>query len=98
MDYLKKSPRVVAKEQISSFVFPSDDVLSDEHAIKLREGQLGLALALGNIEHQKVRIYFHDNEAYKLVETTIWALTNDRIVLKGGAGIPIHRIFEVTII
>ena len=41
---------------------------------------------------------FEDSEGLKQVETTIWATTDKRIILKGGVVIPIIRIHEVKII
>jgi hypothetical protein len=31
----------------------------------------------------------------KVVETTVWALTDESVVLKKGVGIPINRIFKI---
>jgi hypothetical protein len=56
------------------------------------------ATALGNVEHNKIKITFEDSEGLKQVETTIWATTDKRIILKGGVVIPIIRIHEVKII
>jgi hypothetical protein len=52
------------------------------------------ALALGNLEHSKIRIYFEDNQSKKVVETTVWALTDQRVILKQGHSIPINRIYK----
>lgn len=53
------------------------------------------ALALGNLEKTKVRIFFEDTDGMKMVETTIWSLTDDRVILKGNVGIPLRRIWQV---
>ena len=49
----------------------------DKDLIK-RETELNRALALGNLEHTKIKIYFEDSQSRKLVETTVWGLmTNE---------------------
>ena len=93
-----KSPRIVAKESVGSLSFPPDEVLITDEQLDQRKKNLEIAVTLGNLEHQKVRIFFQDSEAFKMVETTIWALTPERILLKGGVSIPVHRIFEVQVI
>lgn len=88
-------PLHVSKESIASLHFPSNEVLDSELAIKNRHKDLERATTLGNIEHSKIKIVFEDSEGLKQVETTIWATTDKRIILKGGVVIPIHRIHEV---
>ncbi len=57
--------------------------------------QLNQAMRLGNGYHTKVSIYFHDSEGKKRVETTIWAVGNKYVLLKGGVWIPIDSIQEI---
>lgn len=90
-------PTVVEKESIPVLRFPNDEVLTSEDAIKSRRLDLEKALKLGNIEHGKIKILFEDTEGMKQVETTIWGVTDKRIILKQGVVIPIHRIHEVKI-
>ncbi len=45
------------------------------------------------MERSKTRIYFEDNDPRKVVETTVWAVTDKSVILKRGVGIPINRIF-----
>lgn len=84
----------IEKEYIHSLRFPKQDVLQDREAISLRNSDLNRALALGNLEHAKTKIYFEDNHSKKVVETTVWALTDNRVVLKQGVAIPINRIYK----
>jgi hypothetical protein len=86
---------VIDKEIVRDLSFPKDDVLDTSEERRLRRMQLDRALILGNVDHSKVRIYFTDNEGFKQVETTIWAVTEERIILKSGMVIPIRRIHEV---
>lgn len=87
----------VEKEDVGKIIFPSQEVLTSLEEIKQRHIDLEHATRLGNIEHGKIKIQFKDNEGLKQVETTIWATTDVRIVLKGGVMIPINRICKVII-
>jgi len=84
----------IEKESIQSLKFPNSDVLQDNDAIYQRQSELNRAQSLGNLEHSKIKIFFEDNESKKMVETTVWAVTDNRVVLKQGVGIPINRIFK----
>ena len=87
----------IEKEEVENLKFPSTDVLNDIEKIGERRSELGRALTLGNIEHAKIRIYFEDDSSYKVVETTVWGVTDKRVILKQGVVIPIHRVHSVKI-
>lgn len=84
----------IEKEMIARLSFPNADVLNDSAEINQRFYDLNRALSLGNLEHAKTKIYFEDNESKKVVETTIWGLTDQRVILKQGNVIPIYRIYK----
>lgn len=84
----------IEKENIHSLRFPNNDVLQDKDAIFQRNSDLNRAQSLGNLEHSKIKIFFEDNQSKKVVETTVWAVTDNQVVLKQGVGIPINRIFK----
>ena len=84
----------IEKEDIQALKFPNTDVLQDEEAIFQRINDLNRAQALGNLERSKIKIYFEDDSSKKVVETTVWAVTDNSVVLKKGVGIPINRIFK----
>jgi Flp pilus assembly CpaE family ATPase len=84
----------IEKENIHSLRFPNNDVLQDKDAIFQRNSDLNRAQSLGNLEHSKIKIFFEDNQSKKVVETTVWAVTDNQVVLKQGIGIPINRIFR----
>lgn len=88
---------LVEKEVIADFQFPTDEVLNRESDIVSRKKSLQSAIALGNLEHQKVRIYFADDRGEKYVETTIWGVTDHEILLKKNVMLPIHRIIKLEI-
>jgi hypothetical protein len=87
---------IIEKENIGTLKFPHSEVLKDVSAIKERKIELERALALGNLEHSKIQIYFVDDISKKMVETTVWAVTDLSVVLKKGVGIPINRILMIT--
>jgi hypothetical protein len=89
------TPVTVQKEMISGFRFPEKDVLSSKDDMKIRLADLERALKLGNLEHNKIKIIFEDIDGVKQVETTVWGVTDKRVILKQGIMIPIHRIYEI---
>lgn len=90
------TPQIIDKETIAQLRFPAEELKrSKEDQQKLME-KLKDATSLGNMDHHKCRITFHDDQGLKVVETTIWATGEKNIVLKHGMTIPIHRIVEVS--
>lgn len=87
----------IDKEKIQSLKFPNGEVLTDKVLIKEREAELNRALALGNLEHAKIKIYFEDDKSRKFVETTVWGVTDKRVILKQGVVIPIHRVHKISL-
>ena len=88
-------PFSIVKESIRGLKFPDNDVLVSQDEIKIRYANLERALKLGNLEHNKIKIVFEDSEGIKQVETTVWGVTDKRVILKQGLLIPIHRIHEI---
>ncbi len=87
----------IEKEKIETLKFPQHEVLTDENSIKERSSELNRALALGNLEHTKIKIYFEDDQSRKLVETTVWGVTDKRVILKQGVVIPINRVHKISL-
>ena len=85
---------IIEKEAIENLHFPANDVLDDKEEIRQRNSELDRALTLGNLEHAKIKIYFEDDHSKKVVETTIWGVTDKRVILKQGVVIPINRIYK----
>lgn len=85
----------IEKENIAHLSFPNADVLADSIEKTQRFSDLNRALSLGNLEHTKTKIYFEDNQSKKVVETTIWGLTDNRVILKQGNVIPVYRIYKL---
>ena len=91
---MKPNFESIEKETIQLLSFPQSDVLDNSEEIQQRHLDLHRALALGNLEHSKIKIYFEDNQSKKVVETTVWAVTDQRVILKQGRSIPINRIYK----
>lgn len=86
---------LIDKEIIPTLNFPKTDVLDDKEALAERKNHLDRALSLGNLEHVKIKIYFEDDSSKKMVETTIWGVTDERVILKQGVVIPVKRIHKI---
>lgn len=86
---------LIDKESIASLNFPKTEVLEDKEEITSRKTNLERALSLGNLEHVKIKIYFEDDSSKKMVETTIWGVTDNRVILKQGVVIPVNRIHKI---
>lgn len=89
------TPVRIEKENISNLKFPETEVLKSKEDILTRARNLERALKLGNLQHSKIKIVFEDIQGIKQVETTIWGVTDKRIILKHGVLIPIHCIHEI---
>lgn len=87
--------QTVAKEQIKFLRFPKEEVLNKKNAIVNRFLDLQRALSLGNLEREKVKIFFMDDHGLKKVETTIWGITDKSVILKQATIIPLKRIVSI---
>ncbi|MFL5754638.1 MAG: hypothetical protein ACJ76F_14590 [Bacteroidia bacterium] len=87
--------QLIDKEAVAGLHFPEQDVLPSKEAIREREAELHRALTLGNLERTKIKIYFEDDAGLKVVDTTVWGLTDKRVILKQGLVIPIHRVHRL---
>jgi uncharacterized protein (UPF0248 family) len=94
---ISESAKSIEREDISACIFPENDVLLDEESIKKRARKIHRATSLGNLEQQKVSIFFQDSEELKCLHTTIWAQTGAKIILKENVQLPVHRILEIKI-
>ena len=85
----------IAKEQVNDLRFPAGEVLMSQDDIRKRRADLERAVMLGNVEKSKVRVFFEDEVGLRYVETTIWSITDDRVILKGDGSIPLRRVVQV---
>jgi hypothetical protein len=76
--------------------FSKREVLSDPHKRLKRLDDLFRSQSLGNLRQSKVKLTFEaGNDHVCQVDTTIWAVENSFVSLKGGINIPIHTIFMI---
>jgi len=94
---MENSYEVIEKEKIESLKFPNHEVLANQELINERTSDLNKALSLGNLEHSKIKIYFEDDVKKLVVDTTVWGLTEERVILKQGVVIPVKRIHKLVI-
>lgn len=89
--------KCVEKEEVPGFHFPKNDVIHNEKEKDKRLKSLIRATQAGNLDKVKFKILFEDDEGLKVVHTTIWATTEENIILKHDSKIPIRRIHKVAI-
>lgn len=84
------------KEQISQLNFDKREVLVNPDERKIRMADLHRAQTLGNLLQTKVKLIFEtaDRQVYQ-VETTVWAVGQEFVSLKGGIYLPINSIIQV---
>lgn len=86
---------IINKEDVPKYHFVSYDVLDHEEDRRSRTEALQKAMILGNSDHVKIKIFFMTHEGLKEVETTVWAATDQSVVLKGAVSVPIHAITRI---
>ena len=86
----------VEKEDIIFLNFPKEDVLQKIEDRRNRRMELQRAMSLGNLSQSKVKIFFQDDIGLKRVETTIWGITDEAVILKKSTLIPLGRIIAVS--
>jgi len=92
-----KTVEKIDKENIRDLKFTLSDVLEAPEAKKLRSADLHRALILGNLLQNKVQIVFEDkNQKLYEVDTTVWAVGDHFITLKGGLHVPINAIHGIS--
>lgn len=90
-------PTLIQKEDILQIRFSKEEVLQSDLEIKIRDRELQKALSLGNLEHGKVKLIFLDRacKTYQ-IETTIWAVTDESICLKGDLLLPKRAVLSIS--
>lgn len=84
------------KEFLYALKFAEKDVMKTRQEQELRMHSINRAMHLGNVLKNKVRIYFRDSlNRIIFIDTTIWGVTKEDIILKKGVTIPIKSIIEI---
>jgi len=87
---------IIQKEDIPQLKFAHKETLTTPKKRALRTFYLNRASQLGNLLKNKVKIYFKDyTDKLMVVNTTIWAVTTDFVILKQGITIPKSSIVYV---
>jgi hypothetical protein len=87
----------IEKEDIPRLQFIEHEVLPGTVFMDKRKQLLFQSMILGNTCHAKVKIIFETTTGYYEVETTVWATTDDFVLLKGGVYLPMKCIHDVII-
>jgi len=95
MNTISIKVKAIDKDRIPELVFPSAEVLEGAERRKARNLDIEKAMHLGNGSKLKVKIVFEDDQSKKLVDTTVWGVTDQRVILKRGVAIPTHRIHKL---
>jgi hypothetical protein len=77
---------IIEKENIGTLKFPHSEVLGT--LLQLKKEKRIRTSTLREFRTFKIQIYFEDDRSKKMVETTVWALTDLSVVLK-KVGIPL---------
>ena len=85
-----------SKEFLYLLQFPKEDVIDTKSEQRQRCFQLIRAMRLGNLFKNKVTISFRDaQDRLMKINTTIWGVTQQSVILKKGVLIPITSIVSV---
>jgi hypothetical protein len=95
MSELTETPLLINRESLSGLQYPEEEVLDSNEKKEKRFTDIKRGLLLGNNFKNKVKIIFEDKEGPKELQTTIWGVTDKRVILKEGHVIPIHRIHKI---
>lgn len=87
---------MITREEIAQLHILPTNVLTTQEQQKELNNKLINGAALGNLEKEKCKITFHAAEGDNCIETTIWAVTDKYICLKGGITLLIASIIEVS--
>lgn len=90
--------KTIVKEEIPEYAFTKTEVLNTDFDKDRRKEDLFRAMVLGNTYRKKVKITFETKSGTKVVETTVWAATEQNIILKGGIYVPICCISNIDFI
>ena len=92
---IKENVTLIEKEAILGLSFTDLEVLSTEVERNIRARKLYRAMLLGNNYKHKTHITFSTANGINRVNTTIWALTEQFVILKGGILIPVNTVWDV---
>lgn len=83
------------KSHIHKTIFPIKEVLSSYTARTKRQAKLMSAATIDVSKKAEVIITFEDEKSCMRLQTGIFALTDDKVLLNCGRSIPLHCIYDV---
>lgn len=86
---------IISKEEITSYEIIKGDALTDPLEKDRRREDVERAMKLGNNDHQKVKIIFETTEGTMAVDTTVWEVTQNYLILKSNMALPIRCIHSI---
>lgn len=87
---------LIQKEAMYGLNFQKNEVIENIPLRHIRYANLNRAMTLGNLYYVKVSIIFKTEDGHlKKVVTTIWAVSEEFILLKGGIFVPVKAIVEL---
>lgn len=91
-----KPINLIEKEELNGLRFSNEPIVTDNFQRKLLMHDLNRALLLGNLYRSKVCLVFKTKkQRLHRVETTVWAVTENYVLLKGNRFLPINAILRV---
>jgi hypothetical protein len=87
----------IEKEFIPFLTLNNEEVLFEDGQKLQRTILLNTAMLLGNCFKDKVTLVFQSEEGIYAVKTTVWAVTEQAVILKGGVVLPISSVVDVKI-
>jgi hypothetical protein len=86
----------IDKSLIAGLKFSKDDVLNTQEEKSIRNWKLNRALQVGNNYKTHVNLVFQDLEKQVYsTELTVWAVTDNQVVLKGTMMVPISSVIDI---
>lgn len=86
----------IDKSVIANLKFSKEDVLNSHEARSIRNWKLNRALQVGNNYKTHVNLVFQDSQSnVYTTELTVWAVTENQVVLKGTMMVPITSVIDV---
>jgi len=73
----------------------NDKAMYIQETLKSKHQKVYMAMLMGNHYHDNVRILFNTEDGEREVVSRIWARTDNFIVLKGGAFIPMAALIDI---
>ncbi|MEY4172081.1 MAG: hypothetical protein RL485_451 [Bacteroidota bacterium] len=84
--------RLIDRSDLTGLTFGADDVVVESDARNERWKNLHRATFQGNVEERKVTLYFRAKEGRFALHTTIWACTDQKVVFKNAAELPLRAV------